>query len=262
MQNFARFDGGENIPGYVNFFFIEDKEVLNIPAHVDGVVDMVGVVYANDTWHVGAAILGTLKLGNESKQTPDGPAYPVVIEGKCALKSAHNLHLFHEMNFRRWVVMIQDLNGGFFLCGEVNNGLEFSWKEIDGGLSFVFAATYTAPCWYATGGINLDGEAYGVNYLPVTTYIQGPAGAVVQQITDVVIAVGDWVLVGEVYEAEIENVNIAASTIVDIVPDDGSYDVVRAAEILPRTDSAEGVVTVRARNLPIDDIGVTLNLIT
>lgn len=160
MQNFARFDGGDNIPGYVRFFFIEAANVLSIPQQVDGVIDMTGADYANDHWYVGSAILGTLKLGNENKQTADGPSYPVVIEGKSALKSAANLNLFYEMDFGRFIVIVQDLNGKYFVCGEPGNGLEFSWKEIDGGFSFVFAATYRAPCWYATGDINLDGEVF------------------------------------------------------------------------------------------------------
>jgi hypothetical protein len=87
-------------------------------------------------------------------------------------------------------------------------------------------------------------------------------GAVVTQIPNVTIDVGDWTLVGEVYEAEIVNGNITSNTIVDVVPDDDSYDAVIEAEIFPKTDSYGGVVVIRAKNLPLENINITLNLLT
>jgi hypothetical protein len=177
MRNFARFDGGRNLPGYVHFYFIEDSNISSLPIPVDGVVDLDDAVYpASDEWHVGAAILKTLALGNELKKNADGPNYPVVIEGKSALKSAWNLQLFHEMGFKRWIVLIKDLNGNYFICGEPGNGLQFVWKEIDGGLSFTFSGAYKQPCWFATGDVNIDSLSVGINYIPVSTIILGQDG--------------------------------------------------------------------------------------
>lgn len=177
MRNFDRFDGGQNIPGYVHFYFVPDDAIVSIPPANAGVVDLDDVTYSGNTnWFVGASILRTLKLGNEQKLTPDGPTYPVVIEGQAAKKSAYNLSLFHEMSYKRWLVMIKDLNGNYFICGEAGNGLSFSWKEVEGALSFVFGGSYRQPCWFASGNVNLDGVAVGIDYIPATTTIIGIDG--------------------------------------------------------------------------------------
>lgn len=177
MRNFDRFDGGQNIPGYVHFYYLPDTAITDIPAHNNGVIDLDAVNYEDSNeWYVGASILRTLSLGNEQKLTPDGPTYPVVIEGKAAKKSAHNLALFHEMSYKRWIVLVKDLNGNYFICGEPGNGLSFSYKEAEGGLSFVFGGSYRQPCWFATGNVNLDGVAVGINYIPATTTIIGVDG--------------------------------------------------------------------------------------
>jgi hypothetical protein len=183
MRNFDRFDGGQNIPGYVHFYFVPDSAIDTIPAHNAGVIDLDNIAYTDgDEWYVGASILKTLNLGNEQKLTPDGPTYPVVIEGKAAKKSAYNLSLFHEMSYKRWIVLIKDLNGNYFICGEAGNGLSFSFKEVDGALSFVFGGSYRQPCWFASGNVNLDGVAVGIDYIPATTTIIGIDGLSAYQV--------------------------------------------------------------------------------
>jgi hypothetical protein len=74
------------------------------------------------------------------------------------------------------------------------------------------------------------------------------------------LSTGSWSLVGGLQEQSISNVNITASSIVDIIPDNAAASVVSAAQILPRTDSSSGAVKVYATNLPTANIGVTLNI--
>ena len=63
------------------------------------------------------------------------------------------------------------------------------------------------------------------------------------------------------YEYDLSNANITANSIVEVIPDNADIDIVRAADILPRTDSSAGVVTIYATNEPTDDIGVTINIV-
>jgi len=74
------------------------------------------------------------------------------------------------------------------------------------------------------------------------------------------LSTGSWSLVGGLQEQSISNVDITASSVVDIIPDNAAASVVSAAQILPRTDSSSGAVKVYATNLPTANIGVTLNI--
>jgi hypothetical protein len=82
----------------------------------------------------------------------------------------------------------------------------------------------------------------------------------VTQITGKTIATGAWSLVSGVYEASISDSAILSTSIVDVIPDNGSASTVRTAEVLPRTDSSTGSVKVYATNLPGATITVTLNI--
>jgi hypothetical protein len=74
------------------------------------------------------------------------------------------------------------------------------------------------------------------------------------------LSTGSWSLVGGLQEQSISNVDITASSVVDIIPDNAAASAVSAAQILPRTDSSSGAVKVYATNLPTANIGVTLNI--
>jgi len=67
-----------------------------------------------------------------------------------------------------------------------------------------------------------------------------------------------WSLVSGLYEYDLANANITASSVVDIVPDNADIDVVKTAEILPKTVSSSGSVKIYATNEPTANIGVTL----
>jgi hypothetical protein len=71
---------------------------------------------------------------------------------------------------------------------------------------------------------------------------------------------GAWTLVTGLYEQDIADVAITASSVVDIIPDNADIATVKTAEILPRTESSSGTVKVFSTNLPGADIGVTLNI--
>ena len=86
-------------------------------------------------------------------------------------------------------------------------------------------------------------------------------GSVIQQIEGVVIPSVSFTLVSGFYEASVSNALILATSIVDIIPANASYTVVKDAEFLPQTDSFAGSVKVYCVNVPASDITVTLNII-
>lgn len=179
MKNFSRFDGPINISGYAQHYFIEDSKIAALPTDVNGVINLDDIVYTNPLdkdWYAGASVIKTLDLGSNLTNTSNGPAVPINIEGIVAFQNAHNLKLFHEKSYSRFILLILDRNGSMRICGEPNNGLKFSYKEVPGGLSFTYVSAYTHPCWYVTGEFTVDGTAYGAEYIPVNSVIIGPPG--------------------------------------------------------------------------------------
>lgn len=179
MRNFSRFDGIHNISGYSQHYFIEDSRIQSLPTDENGVIDLEAIVYTNPAdknWYAGASVIKTLDLGSNLVTTENGSQVPVMIEGTAALQDAHNLKLFYEKSFLRFIVLILDRNGTMRICGEPGNGLRFSFKEVPGGYTFTYSAEYTHPCWYATGEFLVDGTAYGATYIPVTSTIVGING--------------------------------------------------------------------------------------
>jgi hypothetical protein len=73
------------------------------------------------------------------------------------------------------------------------------------------------------------------------------------------LAVG-WSLVSGLYEYDLDNSSITATTIVDVIPINDDIQIVIDAQVLARTLSIEGSVKIYAINLPAGDIGVTINL--
>lgn len=80
------------------------------------------------------------------------------------------------------------------------------------------------------------------------------------QVSGVTVLASAFALVGGVYEATISNANILATSIVEVIPSNASYTVIKNAEFLPQTDSSAGAVKIYSVNLPASDIVVTLNI--
>ena len=104
-----------------------------------------------------------------------------------------------------------------------------------------------------------DGSAYQV----MQTNGSGGLSFVTKQVTQITgktVATGAWSLVGGVYEASISDGAILSTSIVDVIPDNGSASTVRTAQVLPRTDSSTGSVKIYSTSLPGATITVTLNI--
>jgi hypothetical protein len=69
-----------------------------------------------------------------------------------------------------------------------------------------------------------------------------------------------WVLVSGLYEYDLSNENILLTSIVDVIPDNASVEVIKNADVYPKTVSSAGSVKLYAKNLPSGNIGVTINI--
>lgn len=82
----------------------------------------------------------------------------------------------------------------------------------------------------------------------------------VVQVTGLTLLSTGWTLVGSLYEYDLADSNIEATSSVEIIPDNDDYTTVMDAIILPRTDAIAGSVKIYATNAPTADIGVTINI--
>ena len=80
------------------------------------------------------------------------------------------------------------------------------------------------------------------------------------QITGQTISSTGWTLVSGLYEYDLANANITATSFVEVIPDNADIDTVATALVLPGTDSSAGSVKIYAKNEPTADIGCTINI--
>jgi hypothetical protein len=71
---------------------------------------------------------------------------------------------------------------------------------------------------------------------------------------------GGWSLVSGVYQQDVANADIEATSYVSIVPDNDDIPIVQASELMPQNESFNGFVRVYSTNEPASDINITLNI--
>ncbi len=149
------------------------------------------------------------------------------------------------------------VSGASVNCG--NNIVTFtntSGGTFDVDLSCLFTGStgITGP----TGPTGLTGPTGPTGLTGAT----GPTGTVpITQVTGITVATGGWSLVSGLYEYDISDANITASSIVDVIPDNGDYTTVVAAQLLPANLSSSGQVKIFSVNLPTVDFDVTINIL-
>lgn len=93
----------------------------------------------------------------------------------------------------------------------------------------------------------------------LTITVDGKAEAPIV-VTNVTVTTADWTLVSGVYEKVISDANILATSVVYIVPENSSLDIIQNAEIYPKTLSGVGTVTIYAKAIPTESFIVNLNI--
>lgn len=112
-------------------------------------------------------------------------------------------------------------------------------------------------------------KTYTVTFTDFTTFsfdVQDGAdgatggGSLPKQVPGLTLVQADWALVAGLYEYNLANANITANSIVDVIPENASIAIVKAAEVLPMTVSSAGSVKMYSTNAPGGDISITINI--
>lgn len=147
------------------------------------------------------------------------------------------------------------------IAGNATTGGQITFSEgTNSGTNYVgFKAPDTLSVnnvWTLPSTDGTSGQLIQTNGSDVLSFVTKK----VTQITGKTVTTGAWSLVSGVYEASISDSAILSTSIVDVIPDNGSASTVRTAQVLPRTDSSTGSVKIYSTNLPEATITVTLNI--
>lgn len=80
------------------------------------------------------------------------------------------------------------------------------------------------------------------------------------QVTSQTLLAANWTLVSGLYEYDLANANIKALNFVEVIPDNATISITKAADLLPTNVSSSGSVKLYSTNLPTGDIVVTINI--
>ena len=140
--------------------------------------------------------------------------------------------------------------GAVLRLGEATaNGTNY--VAVQAAASLAANTTYTLPTADGTSGQLLSTDGSGT---------LSWATRKATQVTGKTVATGAWSLVSGFYEASISDAAISATSIVDVIPDNGSAATAATTGVLPRTDSSSGAVKIYATTTPASTLTVTLNI--
>jgi hypothetical protein len=113
------------------------------------------------------------------------------------------------------------------------------------------------------GRLNGNGvvQDIAMSDLPISTATQTALNSKLDkflELNSISILSSGWLLSGGIYEYQYTNINITESSIVDVIPDNSSYSIVSAAQILPRVDTFNGSLKIYSNNLPSGNFNVTI----
>jgi len=92
--------------------------------------------------------------------------------------------------------------------------------------------------------------------------IQGIKGVdfVTTTIDNITLLIANWILVSGMYEYNYANALILADSVVDILPYESSFFAILQAEISPMVVSSVGTLKIKAKNLPVANILIAINI--
>ncbi len=108
-------------------------------------------------------------------------------------------------------------------------------------------------------GIDVTSQSNMDGFFEVTIATTS-SGVTIMQIPNVTLTAANWYTSLGILEYYYYNVNIAATDIVEVIPDNASISIVKLADVLPRTDSSLEHLKLYCLNVPSGDIIVTLNI--
>jgi hypothetical protein len=148
-----------------------------------------------------------------------------------------------------------------FKVNSSGDGVELSSIDVDDAKTYATnaSASADAAAESESNAANSETAAANSETNAAASALQAANYAHIQ-VTGLTLSSGSWSLNEGLYEYDLANDNILATSIVDVIPDNDDIDTVKNASILPGTDSSSGSVKIYAENEPTADIGVTINI--
>jgi hypothetical protein len=97
-----------------------------------------------------------------------------------------------------------------------------------------------------------------IKKVPYFSGSTAPVGS--KQITGLTLSSGSWTTDGVLKRIVLSNANIYCNSIVEVIPNNSTISIVKAAEILPEIVSNSGSICIWAMNYPSADISITINI--
>lgn len=185
-------------------------------------------------------------------------------------KSAYELALLNGFvgTVTEWLASLEGADGAPGTPGTpgedgVSTYTYVAYASDNTGTGFSLTSTdllkYRAEIHSTTALTPVEADFWGADWVKFLGD-DGSGGGSVTQVTGLTLVVANWVADGALFKYVLSDASITATSSVEVIPDNASYDVLVVAEPRPRTESASGTVTMWVKNVPTADIPVTINI--
>jgi hypothetical protein len=140
----------ENMGGCKKFFYVETSKVISMPRVSGGKVNDLVELQEGAHWHAGYSTYRKLRFSEKMQENDSGKYFLTEITGFYPGNTPEALELFSGLNQLDLMLLVQDNNGNWRLCGSPDSPMGFGYGEDSGlqaadaaGLSFTFSSEHT-----------------------------------------------------------------------------------------------------------------------
>lgn len=169
MDNISR-KSGDNFGAISNVLFVPMKNVSDIPAPVDDIIDSTAIVLSDiDKWVNFAFTPETGRFKEEQVNTSSGVLYKITIDLAVAKDNVNRFRTFFDMEHHEFLVMVRDSNSNSRLVGYIDRdgtkfGMRFKTKTDTGEKRVAFNSV---ECQFYMESRHKCRTAYNITDLPL-----------------------------------------------------------------------------------------------
>lgn len=162
---------GYNFGSILNIVFVPIKNVVSIPAPIDGgIIDATAITLEDiDAWINFAFTYETGRLKEEQVNTPTGVLYKITIDATVAKDNLNRFTTFYDMEFHQFLVLVKDANGNSKIVGYIDKdgskfGMKFKTKSDTGEKR---TALNSVDCQFYMDSVFRSRTCYNIVDLPI-----------------------------------------------------------------------------------------------